>query len=169
MTAGRLADWDTEPITPDPVISLVFDPASGRMKLPHGLQLNETLEITRHHYGQFYDVGAGTHDRSQYLMESPTNIAHSGFAMPASTAPDAGIYEFVDSQTYAQSGSTGITANENLYIQAADGARPYIKFEDVNVGNWRISSSGNVKELVCLLYTSPSPRDRTRSRMPSSA
>ena len=26
-----------------------------------------------------------------------------------------------------------------------------------------------VKILTCLLYTSPSPRDRTRSRMPSSA
>ena len=25
------------------------------------------------------------------------------------------------------------------------------------------------KEALCLLYTSPSPRDRTRSRMPSSA
>ena len=25
------------------------------------------------------------------------------------------------------------------------------------------------KHLTCLLYTSPSPRDRTRSRMPSSA
>ena len=25
------------------------------------------------------------------------------------------------------------------------------------------------KDTVCLLYTSPSPRDRTRSRMPSSA
>ena len=25
------------------------------------------------------------------------------------------------------------------------------------------------KLLICLLYTSPSPRDRTRSRMPSSA
>ena len=25
------------------------------------------------------------------------------------------------------------------------------------------------KDMVCLLYTSPSPRDRTRSRMPSSA
>ena len=24
-------------------------------------------------------------------------------------------------------------------------------------------------EIICLLYTSPSPRDRTRSRMPSSA
>ena len=28
---------------------------------------------------------------------------------------------------------------------------------------------GNTEEMVCLLYTSPSPRDRTRSRMPSSA
>ena len=28
---------------------------------------------------------------------------------------------------------------------------------------------GNEKCIVCLLYTSPSPRDRTRSRMPSSA
>ena len=27
----------------------------------------------------------------------------------------------------------------------------------------------NVGSLSCLLYTSPSPRDRTRSRMPSSA
>ena len=28
---------------------------------------------------------------------------------------------------------------------------------------------GYLKGVVCLLYTSPSPRDRTRSRMPSSA
>ena len=28
---------------------------------------------------------------------------------------------------------------------------------------------GNHRSYVCLLYTSPSPRDRTRSRMPSSA
>ena len=27
----------------------------------------------------------------------------------------------------------------------------------------------DLMSLVCLLYTSPSPRDRTRSRMPSSA
>ena len=27
----------------------------------------------------------------------------------------------------------------------------------------------HVTDVVCLLYTSPSPRDRTRSRMPSSA
>ena len=28
---------------------------------------------------------------------------------------------------------------------------------------------GTIRYCVCLLYTSPSPRDRTRSRMPSSA
>ena len=30
-------------------------------------------------------------------------------------------------------------------------------------------SGVNQQEIICLLYTSPSPRDRTRSRMPSSA
>ena len=31
------------------------------------------------------------------------------------------------------------------------------------------SATGKVQLCICLLYTSPSPRDRTRSRMPSSA
>ena len=31
------------------------------------------------------------------------------------------------------------------------------------------NASPNMWSLICLLYTSPSPRDRTRSRMPSSA
>ena len=29
--------------------------------------------------------------------------------------------------------------------------------------------AGKFRVYICLLYTSPSPRDRTRSRMPSSA
>ena len=33
---------------------------------------------------------------------------------------------------------------------------------------WALEGSGTQMK-VCLLYTSPSPRDRTRSRMPSSA
>ena len=33
----------------------------------------------------------------------------------------------------------------------------------------RINEFYHVNDIVCLLYTSPSPRDRTRSRMPSSA
>ena len=31
------------------------------------------------------------------------------------------------------------------------------------------SQTQSFKDILCLLYTSPSPRDRTRSRMPSSA
>ena len=33
--------------------------------------------------------------------------------------------------------------------------------------NWNKKNLGDI--ISCLLYTSPSPRDRTRSRMPSSA
>src|SRR5664280_3247281 len=33
----------------------------------------------------------------------------------------------------------------------------------------RVAENGNTVFKHCLLYTSPSPRDRTRSRMPSSA
>ena len=32
-----------------------------------------------------------------------------------------------------------------------------------------LNGDGEYDYMVCLLYTSPSPRDRTRSRMPSSA
>ena len=33
----------------------------------------------------------------------------------------------------------------------------------------RVAKSPDAEAFRCLLYTSPSPRDRTRSRMPSSA
>ena len=36
-------------------------------------------------------------------------------------------------------------------------------------GKWGQVLQNNILTLICLLYTSPSPRDRTRSRMPSSA
>ena len=47
-----------------------------------------------------------------------------------------------------------------------------------NIGNWDVGNVTNMHQMFivastfnqdCLLYTSPSPRDRTRSRMPSSA
>ena len=43
--------------------------------------------------------------------------------------------------------------------------------KDAIVGRWRFAPNVSLREnkKTCLLYTSPSPRDRTRSRMPSSA
>ena len=43
-----------------------------------------------------------------------------------------------------------------------------------NIGNstfykWRAKYGGMDASMICLLYTSPSPRDRQKSRMPSSA
>ena len=43
-----------------------------------------------------------------------------------------------------------------------------IGLEDKNLLKQSLSQS-LAKSMRCLLYTSPSPRDRTRSRMPSSA
>ena len=42
-----------------------------------------------------------------------------------------------------------------------------VNFE--NVGKKVINAKNVELKKLCLLYTSPSPRDRTRSRMPSSA
>ena len=39
----------------------------------------------------------------------------------------------------------------------------------VSCGEGARKDSGELIPMACLLYTSPSPRDRTRSRMPSSA
>ena len=42
-------------------------------------------------------------------------------------------------------------------------------FQVQNSGFATLNDPGGIKVYDCLLYTSPSPRDRTRSRMPSSA
>eukprot|EP00657_Telonema_sp_P-1_P002984 TRINITY_DN1696_c0_g1_i3.p1 TRINITY_DN1696_c0_g1~~TRINITY_DN1696_c0_g1_i3.p1 ORF type:complete len:112 (-),score=29.69 TRINITY_DN1696_c0_g1_i3:134-469(-) len=49
---------------------------------------------------------------------------------------------------------------------------PYLTLYAFSTENWnrpKMEVELLMKLLICLLYTSPSPRDRTRSRMPSSA
>ena len=59
-------------------------------------------------------------------------------------------------------------------------AQPHPGWAEQSALDWRAASLGALAELVrrlgpsrrvhaCLLYTSPSPRDRQKSRMPSSA
>ena len=59
-------------------------------------------------------------------------------------------------------------------IKLLDGSMAYpLELDGYNLNNrlWTGDALVNNPELIknCLLYTSPSPRDRTRSRMPSSA
>ena len=59
---------------------------------------------------------------------------------------------------------TAASANEKIVITSKEGAvsqRPYLVLE--------FESDPNTSVCNCLLYTSPSPRDATLSRMPSSA
>ena len=59
---------------------------------------------------------------------------------------------------------SGIVTAGNLWYNTGEG-RLFIYFQDATSAQWIDAAPFN----VCLLYTSPSPRDRTRSRMPSSA
>ena len=68
-----------------------------------------------------------------------------------------GSYEYTGAPYYAA--QSALQAGADLaYVFCADGAAPAIK-----------SYSPELIVLPCLLYTSPSPRDATLSRMPSSA
>ena len=51
--------------------------------------------------------------------------------------------------------------------EASDGSEALKKLRAKSFG--LVISDWNMEPMTCLLYTSPSPRDRTRSRMPSSA
>ena len=69
----------------------------------------------------------------------------------------------------------GVTPMAAAAPAAAGGAAPAEEKDDftimlVSAGDKKINVIKEVRAATsCLLYTSPSPRDRTRSRMPSSA
>ena len=107
-----------------------------------------------------------------------TAAAGTAEAVPAAVAVD-GIDEhlevfvprFFDTAAF---GGTG----ETMHLHATDGDGEWlVRFDPDAVVVRREHAKGDVAArgtasdllLVCLLYTSPSPRDRTRSRMPSSA
>ena len=54
--------------------------------------------------------------------------------------------------------------NKRIAIEVNEAIIPKSKHQ-----SYLLKSSDRVEVINCLLYTSPSPRDRTRSRMPSSA
>ena len=56
-----------------------------------------------------------------------------------------------------------------LFIQRGNSTLTYSRSNDLITIDLGKSLLVGEQDTVCLLYTSPSPRDRTRSRMPSSA
>ena len=66
----------------------------------------------------------------------------------------------IDTLTFANGIATATISSGHAY-------RPFQVVEIA--GAEQTEYNGQFRVLTCLLYTSPSPRDRTRSRMPSSA
>ena len=57
---------------------------------------------------------------------------------------------------------SGASTGAHEAHELRDGGNRYL-------GKGVLQAVNHIEENICLLYTSPSPRDRTRSRMPSSA
>ena len=99
--------------------------------------------------------------------------------------PVAGLFNAwitLDNQTQFNSYTTDMVKATILAFRAASAARDVVAVVFTGAGDKAFCTGGNTKEYAeyyagnpqeyrgyCLLYTSPSPRDRTRSRMPSSA
>ena len=67
---------------------------------------------------------------------------------------------------------TLLIADEGAYVSYLEGCTAPIRDEHqlhAAVVELVALKDAEIKYSTCLLYTSPSPRDRTRSRMPSSA
>ena len=76
-----------------------------------------------------------------------------------------------EDHTTAKTQKISITSQDNIVGAAATAvvsAAGTISAVTVSLGGAGYTAAPNVI-IGCLLYTSPSPRDRTRSRMPSSA
>ena len=79
------------------------------------------------------------------------------FEFPAS-------FRFADSHEYANADGELVRVGISAFAVDQLGDIVFVDLPDVGATLAKGTSFGS-----CLLYTSPSPRDRTRSRMPSSA
>ena len=59
--------------------------------------------------------------------------------------------------------------NKNQLFATGTTGRLIEEVTNLSIHKFLAGHLGGDQQLCCLLYTSPSPRDRTRSRMPSSA
>ena len=126
--------------------------------------------------GKFYDINGST---CKFTVPSTKKIETVyGEGLVSGSAKDGVTYSGPSLSTYAN-GEFGpfITPTWNTdeeYIETHNGTTWVMTWDNVDfpeTGTYEIKAQADDELIVklCLLYTSPSPRDRTRSRMPSSA
>ena len=132
------------------------------------LNFEEALQqkLIEAQYGDVIEIPAGTHEITRSLSLNVSGVTIRG----------AGIDNSILSFRNQIQGAEGLLVNaddfiiENLAIEDTVGDALKINESDnVIVRNVRTEWTGGALTTNCLLYTSPSPRDATLSRMPSSA
>ena len=99
-----------------------------------------------------------------YIMGNYTEKAFQGF-MKDPTSDRKAVVEQLTKAVGGTIHSMDIVRGSYDFIVVTDiGA-----FENFAAIKLVVEASGAVKNMTCLLYTSPSPRDKRQSRMPSSA
>ena len=120
--------------------------------------------------GQFKGVKAGSGQLLQNLGRKIYQKA-GGEAMPPSSQTAGQSYakaqqkSLLDSFTKKTGKEIEDFKKENIEIKHKGGHKDYL--ESFFLDSFYNQKEDNIK--TCLLYTSPSPRDRQKSRMPSSA
>ena len=125
--------------------------------------------------GGEFDIGRGTPDSNGTIADVKLQILSTG-EVSLGAYGNAGGFD----TTKARFTVGNTTANAGNFIRigkrvtTAESNLPFITHDSFeNNGNDLIlgahSSNGRIRFYTCLLYTSPSPRDLSTSRMPSSA
>eukprot|EP00656_Telonema_subtile_P016812 TRINITY_DN18909_c0_g1_i4.p2 TRINITY_DN18909_c0_g1~~TRINITY_DN18909_c0_g1_i4.p2 ORF type:complete len:108 (-),score=20.70 TRINITY_DN18909_c0_g1_i4:48-371(-) len=90
---------------------------------------------------------------------------HASLAYSSSSAPFTVTWCSL-STVFVMKGLTLLISIAEILLHLYASSSPVIPIKVLRILAYRTSS---MSKSTCLLYTSPSPRDRTRSRMPSSA
>jgi hypothetical protein len=131
--AGNLVDWSASA----PGKDLLVDPERGRFRLTSAPASPGAVRVA-YHYGCPGPIGAGTHDRSAVVRPPPRTLVPAGGGA-IGPLPAAGVLEVQDSATYGPLASAA--GVRDLVVQAADGARPYVRL----AADWVLEAAAGVE------------------------
>jgi hypothetical protein len=124
VVAGNLADVSLTVSGKDAIVH----PERGRFKLLGPAPDPLGVRVASHH-GRCGRIGAGTYDRSDFVLPPPKNLVPAATVgsrqISFAAAPLNGIWEIVDSATYGPIDDVG--GVQSLVLQAADQERPYVR------------------------------------------
>ena len=135
------------------------DGAVGRAAAPSGASTGAAEAVELRDGGQEYG-GKGV-TRAVALVGDEIEEALLGFDADDQRRIDQAMIDLDRTADKSRLGANAIVAISMAVAKAAAAS--------ANLPLFRYLGGPNAHVLPCLLYTSPSPRDRTRSRMPSSA